>query len=102
MAHPFGDNDPKAAMLTRSRLFAEWAEQRHPAFAAQCSELQSWNAVRSPAKALVNGGAGWTKFAAKPCNSALCVGYPVTLRMMTACQRREGSRPCTATIIFWS
>jgi hypothetical protein len=30
MAHPnwsFGDNDPKAAVLTRSRLFAEWADQ---------------------------------------------------------------------------
>ena len=30
LAHPdwtFGDNDPKAAALTRSRLFAEWADQ---------------------------------------------------------------------------
>jgi glyoxylase-like metal-dependent hydrolase (beta-lactamase superfamily II) len=30
MAHPdwsLGDNDPKAAALTRSRLFAEWADQ---------------------------------------------------------------------------
>jgi hypothetical protein len=33
MAHPnwsFGDNDPKAAVLTRSRLFAEWADQADP------------------------------------------------------------------------
>ena len=30
LAHPdwtFGDNDPKVAALTRSRLFAEWADQ---------------------------------------------------------------------------
>ena len=30
LAHPewsFADNDPKAAALTRSRLFAEWADQ---------------------------------------------------------------------------
>ncbi len=30
LAHPdwsLGDNDPKAAVLTRSRLFAEWADQ---------------------------------------------------------------------------
>jgi hypothetical protein len=30
LAHPdqsLGDNDPKAAALTRSRLFAEWADQ---------------------------------------------------------------------------
>jgi hypothetical protein len=30
LAHPdwsLGDNDPKAATLTRSRLFAEWAGQ---------------------------------------------------------------------------
>jgi glyoxylase-like metal-dependent hydrolase (beta-lactamase superfamily II) len=30
LAHPdwsFGDNDPKAAVLTRSRLFAEWVDQ---------------------------------------------------------------------------
>jgi glyoxylase-like metal-dependent hydrolase (beta-lactamase superfamily II) len=30
LAHPnwsFGDNDPKTAVLTRSRLFAEWADQ---------------------------------------------------------------------------
>jgi glyoxylase-like metal-dependent hydrolase (beta-lactamase superfamily II) len=30
MAHPdwsFSDTDPKAAVLTRSRLFAEWADQ---------------------------------------------------------------------------
>jgi glyoxylase-like metal-dependent hydrolase (beta-lactamase superfamily II) len=31
LAHPdwvFGDDDPEAAVLTRSRLFAEWADQR--------------------------------------------------------------------------
>jgi len=30
LAHPdwsLGDNDPKVAALTRSRLFAEWADQ---------------------------------------------------------------------------
>src|SRR3974390_821150 len=52
MAHPdwsLGDNDPKAAALTRSRLFAEWAEQTIPVTAPPFAAPTAGHIVRDGA-----------------------------------------------------